>query len=69
MISRNYSGIYMSTAKTANHVLVFKRKFWESNKHEKMENKINEIQSKGVNWNGLRESDNRGADLLRLPVA
>lgn len=44
-------------------------------KHEKMENKINEVKSKGMTWNGLKEPDSlmyyghRGTGLLRFPEA
>lgn len=44
-------------------------------KHEKMENKINEVKSKGMTWNGLKGPDSlmycghRGTGLLRFPEA
>lgn len=61
--------------KLPNHMIIFKRKFWESNKTWNNENKINEIWSKSVNWKGLKVPDSlvcygcRGTDRLRLPIA
>lgn len=64
----------MRTVKTVNHVIIFKRKFRDFNKHDTSgkQNKLYTEQRCGLEWAGSQTmwcTKARETDLLRLPGA